>query len=106
METDKVDDECLKTAVQDPIFFQPFFLKIFINTPLAVSFQKKIDLDLGAVTIGAELTRLGANGFGVEVQDHFLRVVDVSACVTRTCHKLGVMDLGVELDILYFDVEL
>ena len=58
-----------------------------------VSFQK-IDSDLGTVTIGAELTRLCANCFGAEVQGHFLRVVNVAACVARTRHKLGAVDLG------------
>ena len=49
------------------------------------------------MTIGAELTRLCANCFGAEVQGHFLRVVDVAACVARTWHKLGVVDLDAEL---------
>ena len=48
----------------DRIFcFSAFFLKFFINTSLTVSFQK-IDPVLGAVTIGAELTRLGAKAIG------------------------------------------
>ena len=62
-----------------------------------VSFLKKIHSDLGAVTIGVELTRLGANCFGVEVQGHFLRVVDVAACVARTWHELGAKIYGAEL---------
>ena len=49
------------------------------------------------MTIGAELTRLGANCFGVEVQGHFLRVVDVAACVVRTWHELGANYYGAEL---------
>jgi len=63
---------------------------------LTVSFQK-IDPNLGTVTIGAELTRLGANCFGAEVQGHFLRVVDVAACVARTWHELGANYYGAEL---------
>jgi hypothetical protein len=51
-----------------------------------VSFQK-MDLGLGAVIIDAKL--------GAEVQGHFLRVVDVTAYVTRTWHELGAVDLGV-----------
>ena len=50
--------------------------------------------DLGAVTIGAELTRLGANSFDAKVQGHFLRVVDMATCVARTWHELGAVDLG------------
>ena len=46
------------------------------------------------MTIDAELTRLGANFFGAEVQGHFLRVVDVAVCVARTWHELGAVDLG------------
>ena len=60
---------------------------------LTVSFQK-IDPNLGTMTIGAELTRLDANCFGAEVQGHFLRVVDVAACVARTRHELNAVDLG------------
>ena len=72
---------------------------------LTVSFQK-IDPNLGTVTIGAELTRLGANCFGAEVQGHFLRVVDVAACVARTRHELGSVDLGAELGAIFSDVDL
>ena len=56
-----------------------------------------MDPDLSAVIIGAELTRLGANCFGAEVQGHFLCVVDVAACVARTWHELGAVDLDAEL---------
>ena len=49
------------------------------------------------VIIGAELTRLGANCFGAEVQGYFLHVVDVAACVARTWHELDAVDLGAEL---------
>ena len=56
-----------------------------------------MDPDLSAVIIGAELTRLGANCFGAEVQGHFLRVVEVAACVARTWHELGVVDFDAEL---------
>ena len=72
---------------------------------LTVSFQK-IDPNLGTVTIGAELTRLGANCFGAEVQGHFLRVVDVAACVARTWHELGAVDLSAELGANYYSAEL
>ena len=72
---------------------------------MSVSFQK-IDPDLSAVTIGAELTRLGANCFGVQVQGHFLRVVDAAACVARTWHELGAVDLGAELGANYYGTEL
>ena len=49
--------------------------------------------------IDVELTRLGVNCFGAEVQGHFLRIVDVAACVARTWHELGTVDLGaVDLD--------
>ena len=63
------------------------------------------------MTIGAEFTRLGANCFGAEVQDHFLRVVEVAACVARTWHELGAVDLGAvdlsaELGANYYGVEL
>jgi hypothetical protein len=40
---------------------------------------KKIDPDFGAITIGAEVTRLGA-----EVYDHFLRIVDIAAYMVQT----------------------
>ena len=65
-----------------------------------------MDPDLSAVIIGAELTRLGANCFGAEVQGHFLCVVDVAACVARTWHELGAMDLGAELGAVDLDPEL
>lgn len=42
------------------------FFKAFTNTPMVVCFHK-IDLDLGAVTTGAELTRLGVRVIGAEV---------------------------------------
>ena len=67
------------------------------------------------MTIGAELTRLGANCFGAEVQGHFLHVVDVVACVARTWHefgtvnldaKIGVVDLDTELGVNYYGAEL
>ena len=61
---------------------------MFLNTSLAVSFQQ-IDRDLSAMTISTKLTRLDAKCFGAEVQSHFLRVVDVIACVTLTWHELG-----------------
>ena len=85
--------------------FSAFLLKIFTNTPLIVFFQK-INLDLGAVTIGTKLTRLGAKAIGVEVQGHFLRVVDVAAYVARTWHELGAVDLGAKLDANYYGAEL
>jgi hypothetical protein len=47
-------------------FFKPFSRKIFINTSLVVSFQK-IDPDLGTITIGTEVTCLGAMVIGAEV---------------------------------------
>ena len=65
-------------------FFGLFF-NFFSNTPIAVSFRK-MDPDLDAVIISAKLTR------GVEVQGHFLRVVDVAACVARTWHELGAVE--------------
>ena len=49
------------------------------------------------MTIDAEFTRLYANCFGAEVQSHFLRVVDVAACVARAWHELGAVDLDAEL---------
>ena len=52
---------------------------------------------LDVMFIGVELTRLGVNCFGVEVQGHFLRVVDVAACVARTWHELGAKIYGAEL---------
>jgi len=51
------------------------------------------------VTIGAELTRLGAKG-------HFLRVVDVAACVAQTWHELGAVDLSAELSAVDLGAEL
>jgi len=53
------------------------------------------------MTIGAELTRLGAKCFDAEVHGYFLRVVDVAACVARTWHELGA-----ELGTNYYSVEL
>ena len=76
--------------------FQPFFLKDFHKYAPGVSFQK-IDPDLGVVTISADVTRLGAKAIDAEVQGHFLCVVDVAACMARTWHELGAVDLGVEL---------
>jgi hypothetical protein len=58
------------------------------------------------VIIGAKLTRLGANCFDAEVHGHFLRVVDVAACVARTWHELGAMDLGAKLGANCYDAEL
>ena len=52
--------------------------------------------------IGTEFTRLGANCFGVEVRDHFRRVVDVTACVTQTWYELD----GVDLDVVDLGVEI
>ena len=72
---------------------------------LTVSFQK-IDPNLGTMTIGAELIRLAVNCFGAEVQGHFLRVVDVAACVARTRHELGSVDLGAELGAIFSNVDL
>ena len=43
---------------------------------------------------------------GAEVQGHFLRVVDVAACVARTRHELGAVDLDVELDAIFSSVDL
>ena len=60
---------------------------------MSVSFQK-IDPDLSAVTIGAEVVRLGINCFGVEVQGHLLGITDVAAYVAQMWHELGVVDLG------------
>ena len=88
-----------------PIFFQPSFSKIFTNTLLPVPFQK-IDSYLGVVIIGAEFTRLSANCFGAEVQGHFLRVVNVAACVARTRHELGAVYLGAEVGAVDLDAEL
>ena len=58
------------------------------------------------MTIDAELTRLVTNCFGAEVQGHFLRVVDVAACVARTWHELGAVDLGAELGANYYSADL
>ena len=55
--------------------------------------------DLGAVTIGAELTRLGAKIHGAEVQGYFMRVVDMAAYVARMWHELGAVDLGAEFGL-------
>ena len=55
-----------------------------------------MDPDLSAVIIGAELTRLGANCFGAEVQGHFLYAVDVAAYVVQTWHELSVNCYGVD----------
>ena len=49
------------------------------------------------MTIGTELTRLGAKAISAEVQGHILCVVDVAACVARMWHELGAVDLDVEL---------
>ena len=43
---------------------------------------------------------------GVEVQGYFLRVVDVAACVARTQHELGAVNLGAELDAIFSSVDL
>ena len=56
--------------------------------------------------IDVELTRLGVNCFGAEVQGHFLCVVDVAACVARTWHELGAKIYGAELGANYYDTEL
>ena len=58
------------------------------------------------MTIGAELTRLGANCFGAEVQGHFPCVVGVAACVARMWHELGAVDLGAELGAVDLGAEL
>ena len=58
------------------------------------------------MTIGVKLTRLGTKAIGAEVQGHFLRVVDVAACVARTWHELGSVDLDAELDANYYSAEL
>ena len=58
------------------------------------------------MTISAGLTRLGANCFGAEVQDHFLCVVDAAACVVRTWHELGAVDRGAELGAVDLGAEL
>jgi hypothetical protein len=49
------------------------------------------------MTIGAEVVRLSANCFGVEVHNHFLGVADVAACVARMWHELGANCNGAEL---------
>ena len=56
-----------------------------------------MDPDLSAVIIGAELTRLGANYFGAEVQGHFLHVIDVAIYVARMWYELGINCYGVDL---------
>jgi hypothetical protein len=56
-----------------------------------------LDPELGAVAIGAEITRLGAIVINAEVQGYFLRSVDVAACKAWTWHRLGAVDIGVEL---------
>ena len=58
------------------------------------------------MTIGAELTRVGVNCLGAEVQGHFLRDVDVATCVAQTRHGLGVVDLGAELGVVDLDAKL
>jgi len=58
------------------------------------------------VTIGAQLTHVGVNCFGAEVQGHFLRDVDVATCVAQTRHELGVVDLGAELGVVDLGAEL
>ena len=58
------------------------------------------------MTIGTELTRVGVNCFGAEVQGHFLRDVDVATCVAQTRHGLGVVDLGAELGTIFSGVDL
>ena len=76
-------------SMSDFFCFLALFLKDFYKYALTVSFQK-IDPDLGAVTIGAEL------------QGHVLCVVDVATCVARMCPELGPVDLGAN----YYDAEL
>ena len=61
---------------------------IFTNTPLLVSF-KKLDPQLGAIDIGAELVRLGANYFGVY---NVLR----GSNVALTWQEVGAVALGAE----------
>ena len=85
--------------------FSAFFLKDF-HKYVSDSILLKIDPDLGTVTIGAELTRLDTNYFGTEVQGYFLRVVDVAACMARTWHELGTVDLGAELNAVDLGAEL
>ena len=65
-----------------------------------------MDPDLSAVIIGAELTRLGANCFGVEVQGHFLGIADVATYVARMCYELGAVDFGAKLGTNYYGAEL
>ena len=58
------------------------------------------------MTIGAELTRLGAKCFDAEVHGYFLRVVDVAACVARTSHEFSVVDLGADFGAVDLGAEL
>jgi hypothetical protein len=57
--------------------------------PLLVSFQN-LDPQLGAIDIGAELVRLGANYFGVH---NVLR----GYIVAVTWQQVGAVDLGADL---------
>jgi len=83
-----------------------FFFERFLQICLWWYPFKKIDLDLGAVIIDAELTRLDVNCFGVEVQGRFLGIADVATCVARMCHELGAVDLGAKPDANYYGAEL
>ena len=58
------------------------------------------------MTIGAELTCLDTNCFGAEIQGHFLRAVDVAACMAWTWHELGAVDRGAELGAVDLGAEL
>ena len=49
------------------------------------------------MTIGVELTRLGVNCFGAEVQGRFLDIANVATCVARMCHEFGAVDLSAKL---------
>ena len=57
------------------------------------------------MTIGAELTRLDAKAIGAEVKGHFLRVIDAVACVARTWHELGAVDLSAEVSVVDLGAE-
>ena len=58
------------------------------------------------MTIGAELTRVGVNCLGAEVQGHFLRDVYVATCVAQTRHELGAVDPGAKLGTIFPGVDL
>jgi hypothetical protein len=71
----------LFVQVVPSFLFLAFFLKILINMPLPVRFQK-IDHQLGVVVISAKITRLGvrlgASAFGAKVLAHVGIDVDVT----------------------------